>query len=308
MRLYKVVLVSAVFLLMAMPVRAAFEESLFLNVRASGMGGALVAVGNDIGSALVNPAGMSFMQDPGIYVFGGALYPGLVNDSITQNCVVVGYPQVLLSKFGKYIVSSPAVAVSYSGLTSAYYSETLTAVSLGGRFIQDSLRIGVNIKMLNTNPIGITYLGQTEDFEKNEMGYDIGLLFELNSNTKLGIVAYNFNQPDLGTKVPDYLYTKVKVGLGYGTEDFVWGFDWLLSDAQFNFGMGFEQWLLKHSIALRAGIKDIGKDQLNVSCGFGYRGGKSMPYQLDYAFVMPVTLSASGGIHRVALSLGFGNT
>jgi len=293
---------------------------LMLGARPHAMGGAYVAIANDVNATYWNPAGMA--QLPGM-AFGASnqinqellnVNINLVNGVIPIKGVgAVGYNwQMILAGLEQ---GNPNNAVEHM---TDHWREHMFSLSFG-RQLWDTLGV-----LLNTS-VGINlnrYTYNTSEYHGAGLGFDVGVLTRFPYDIRLGLVARSLAADIEGEMFsPEY-----RIGLGYvktfnKMHTLSVGSDVLLKkDVEYSdqetldpVGMniklfeGFEYAVLisDFTAALRAGcnfalLHDREKPGLNTTYGLGL---KYTHYCLDYTLTYNTAPEFSLGMtHHIALS------
>ncbi len=181
--------------------------------RFTAMGGAGVAVANDVWASYYNPAGLSRLPRPAV----ATSYNRLFSASFLQNFFgAVAYP--ISPRYGTVSVSVQYFGVDYQGKNLS--GEYTLAVSHGFYLLKDihsSLAIGYSLKGYHWS------LGESQVWgnlgSATTLGVDVGLLASLYGRTYLGVYFLNINTPRLGAYTKHDLPQRVVVGLAYQPYD-----------------------------------------------------------------------------------------
>jgi len=302
---------------------AVFEDT-GTGARATALGGAYTAMGDDTWSLLYNPAGLARSKQPEIVTEYSQLLTGLSDGSnLYQYFTGVSVP---LKSYG-----TAAVGWKEVGFSGLYNEQT---VSLGyGQWILSNLAGGVAVKYLRQSFVvpntvvddsGNIQAGTPSLFSQNgnaraNLSADVGLLYRISDRQHLGFSVQNINEPNMALDAndTDRLGRAWHVGwAGENTRKLIITTD-LSMDECSSCGMrdysmigGLEKWWGSASsseFAARGALAVGNRDFQQVSTGFGYR---LKNLNLDYAFVFTLSGEAIGntsGTHRFSLAYRFGS-
>ncbi len=267
--------------------------------RPTGMGGAFVALADDVNSLEWNPAGLSLL--PPDYIHGAFEHVFWFGDVEYE---IFSLAQLLGETYGG------GLQVVYRHMLDIDNIEDEPSLkvqdfagTLGYGLQISNFSIGLNLKFLYTQ------LGPERLFGE---AADLGLLvFFMERKIALGVAIQNLG-PDIG---PDSLPLNIRAGFGY-KEVFGANQQHALNaglefnqplDNKLNLQLGLEYWYLQ-TFGLRIGYRQqLGGNDLQ-SDNFMHRmtAGASVRWadlQLDYAFVSYADL---GGTHRLMLTAHYG--
>ena len=185
----------------------------FPSAKYVGMGGAGVALADDVWASYYNPAGLSRLAGPQI----GSSYVRLFNQGFLQNFFGAGaYP--LPGKYG-----SLSISFQYFGTTHENQNlsgESTIALSHGFNLLKDinsSLSFGYSLKAYYLDyaaSVGGVELGSATTF-----GIDVGFQASVYNRTTIGIYVLNFNAPSVGVTSQRKLPQRVVAGVAYQPYD-----------------------------------------------------------------------------------------
>ncbi len=310
-----------------------------LGARPLSMGGAFVAVADDVHSCYWNPAGMGNIK--------AVEFTGM---RTLNNRDVFNYQEWLAG----------AVAIGENGGLGGSYIHAINktreteittgrdyvldgkwkVLSIGGygKGIFENTAFGVNIRnitysLMTASGTGAGTFGGGADFKKlgyktDEMGCDIGILHNLDEHFTIGILIQNVNRPkiDFGAGSPlkkEYkLVRNFKPGVAWKPDtQTIFAVDWYNAtldniydadvEGQSSVRIGFERWVTP-VFAIRAGLYGRGFHTI----GFGLRGAPQfkaveisgmtdrptkVEFQLDYGLLE----SSGAGTHLLSFGTRF---
>ncbi len=261
-------------------------------IRAVGMGGAGVAIGEDVSSLYYNPGGLARITKKEILLgytkhfadiglstisYGQPMGKGACGLSIFLMNTDGGEEADINGKTGKNVdVSGRSISLFYAS-----------------RFNQN-INLGGSIKSISQNYAG---------YKGSKLAYDVGILGEFKP-LSLGFSLNNLGGDMEIDNVKNSLPFNIKTGIGYKMfENILICFDIEKpNDSSLRFHLGTEYNLLPN-IDLRGGYDKIG----GYSLGFGIRSfGRGIMQnvlaQIDYAFLYHPDLNSS---HRVSVLTKF---
>jgi hypothetical protein len=175
--------------------------------RATGMGGAFLAVADDASGVFWNPAGLGFTS--GLKLTGMRTQLYSISD-LSEDCVAVTYSGWRRAGFG--------MGWARTGLGDIY-NENTYVFGAGTRFLFDGLSVGGALRIYHLAAPGYDYYNDP-NFTDGDTGYaaDAGLLYR-GSNWSLAAAVRNLGEPELSlistTEAGDAIHTEVRVGGTY---------------------------------------------------------------------------------------------
>lgn len=279
-------------LLSVQPAQAGLFDDRLPSARFTAMGGAGVAVANDVWAAYYNPAGLSRVDRIQV----GTSYTRLFNVSFLRN--FFGAATLPISqKYGTLSLTLQYFGVNYK--ESNLSGEYTLALSHGFYLLKDihsSLAIGYSLKAYHWR------LGESLTFgdlgSATTVGVDVGLMASVYSRTYLGIYFLNLNTPQIGAYQQHDLPRRVVVGLAYQP------YDGVTTSLDFNrtIGTGETQlwggaeFQVFNNLFLRFGGTT---NPSRFSAGIGLQFAQ---FQLDYGLL---THSELGETHQIGFRVGF---
>lgn len=320
-------LAAAVLLAAAAPARAAFED-LGAGARAPGMGGAFVAVADDVYTIYYNPAGLGLLERPQLGAAYSSLYPGL-KDGSNLSTSFLAYAQPLAE--GR----RGTLAVAWNSLTlNSLYREDSFYLGYGRRLATlgpGDLHGGLNLKYLrstfgsfpeasNAVPAGGVVGGGQKDpalsgrKTQAAVDSDIGLLYRIGKHYVLGLGVMHANSPNVAFSGGDKDRLPPAVKLGFNYRSLLSNLSLQLDSVRAPSGAqdqtlttAAERWfprLFLGDFGLRGALSVGSRDYKQVSAGLSYRTRR---LGADYAIGLPIGgVATTVAAHRIGLSFRFG--
>jgi long-subunit fatty acid transport protein len=277
----------------------------FLKIEAGGrpvgMGGAFVAVCDDVNALYWNPAGLVQLKDRefiAVHTFW--------LEQISHDYLACAIP--LKDKFAY------GVQIIYLG-TGDIDRRTATGISDGKASVADySVGGSLAWKLKENISIGLTIKGIQMNLDKNKgsgFAADIALLDKVIDNLSIGFMLQNFGQRISAVNTSEDLPTNIKTGLAYrmpGNKLLLAGDIDIPNDQAMRFHLGGE-YQLDPTFALRLGFEDTGTqgNSSGMTAGISVSEDSveellNVKMKLDYAWLY---LGELGSTHHIALSLKF---
>lgn len=306
----------------AMPSAYAAFEDTGTGSRATALGDAYVAMGDDLLSLAYNPAGLARVHEKEMTTEYAKLFTGLTDGSnISQTYLSYGQP---IPWGGTLAVGWKQFSLDnlYKERTlSLGYGEWLTSdIAIGGALRQLYHSFAVPTSIVDNN--GNIQAGTPNFFVQNgnsQTAYagDLGMLYRWTDRHILGISILNINEPNIALSSADHEIVPrtlraamsfeqtrhVTFGAALQTRQSLDNKDDLIAT-----GAGERTWDLAgdHHVAIRGSLASGSRDYHQVNLGAGYRVGE---LQIDYAFVFNlggITLGDTSGTHRFSFTYRFG--
>ena len=301
------------------PVHGAFEDT-GTGSRATALGDAYVAMGDDLLSLAYNPAGLARVHEKEMTTEYAKLFTGLTDGSnISQTYLSYGQP----------IPWGGTLAVGWKqfSLDNLYKERTL---SLGyGEWLTSNIAIGGALKQLyhsfavptsivdnngNIQPGTPNFFVQNGNSQTAYAG-DLGMLYRWTERHTLGISILNINEPNIALSSADHeiVPRTIRAAISFDQTHHVTYAAALqtqhsLDNDLIATGAAERTWDLAgdHHVAIRGSLASGSRDYHQVNLGAGYRIGD---LQIDYAFVFNlggITLGDTSGTHRFSFTYRFG--
>jgi hypothetical protein len=260
--------------------------------RATGMGGAFIAVSDDATAIFWNPAGSVFS--------GGFKLTGMRTRlfsvaGLSEDCLAINYGRTR---------TGLGFGWARAGVEDIY-SENTFVLGAGRKLLGDNLAVGGALRAYRISAPGYQYYNDP-NFKESDAGYavDVGLLYR-RSNWSVACVMRNIGEPQLQlistTEDPDPIYSELRVGGTYTIREVV-----LVSgevrrprgvpgyhDSKVSYYLGTEVWFFD-VFALRTGLH-----RNRATAGMGLT--------IDWLTVDAALVSGRrvGNKYRLSLSLDF---
>ena len=281
---------AAVLLLLAGAVQADFVE-VELGARAMGMGGAFVAVADDVTALHWNPAGLSGLH--GLQVFGMRTSVYSV-DGISEDAALASYG-----------AGGHGYGVGWMRTAAAdLYSENTLVAGFGADTPIGGLSAGAAVKRFSIEAPGYGYYNDPAFDSGGDDAYtgDVGLLYR-QGRWSVGATYRNIGRPELqllsSTSEPDAVASELRLGGSYlFREVMLMTAEWRAPsdvpgyyESRYSFNLGTEVWFYD-AFALRAGMN---RDR--ITAGLGVR---TKHVQLDVALLSERRI---GSLYRLSAIL-----
>ena len=284
--------------------------------RALGMGGAFVAVANDVTAGYWNPAGL--VDSPGLqfqfmhakqfmssiqYDYLGASKPMDENSSLGISLIRWGVNDIKDTRFA-LAGNTISEGLDYSKISSFNVADYVLYVSYAHRYTEN-LSLGANIKIIYRDFASESAMG---------IGFDVGLKYKLLQNLYLGVMARDITTTMMAwsTSEKEFVTPSIRPGLAYRFDindidlylqpsmDFALLFESRNQSAQVGVGIlsvdsfwGFE-----------AGFKDICYLRLGYDDLSRFNGGLGVSinkFAVDYSYTN--FDNVLGNVHRISFHL-----
>ncbi len=259
--------------------------------RAMGMGGAFVAVADDVTALHWNPAGLASLDRVQLFGMRTSVYSveGLAEDS-----AMAGYGN------GRRGIAVGWMRTSAEDL----YSEDTLLLGCGGRTPIDHLAVGLSVKRFAIDAPGYDYYNDPSFDSGGDAGYavDLGGLYRRNT-WSVGATLRNLGEPELqlieASEASDPLYMELRLGGTYTfREVMLMSIEWRAPreapefyDEKSSLNLGTEVWFYD-AFALRAGMN---RDRVTAGLGI-----KSKNLRLDVALLSERRI---GSMYRLSATL-----
>ena len=262
---------------------AGLFDDRYPSARGLGMGGAMVAVTNDVWAGYYNPAGLAQFEN---YQFASS-YNIPFGESFFSN-VFGSIGMQLPDNYGAVTFSIQGFGVNYRGSNMA--TENTYAVSHGFYLMKDihsSLSIGYNLKLYHwdlANSVGTwddfsgEYLNDGLELgSASTFGVDVGAQASLYGRTFVGVYLMNMNAPTIGKNTKHDLPQRIVVGAAYKPQSGI------TSSLAFNKAVGYDtqieggfEFQIIEYFALRLGAA-TNPNRISGGFGINFEG-----MQIDY--------------------------
>jgi hypothetical protein len=282
--------------LVATPVGAANEAggvpgdwlARFQSARSAGLGGAMVALGEDPLNAFWNPASLSYTDRNEVRAETARLFEGT---SVNAASVVI--PGSGLPSFGVSVLSLSSGEIQRTSELNeplGTFTESEMAFLLSAsKPVTSSLTLGLNVKLVRQS---------LEEYGDFGYGADLGLLYDVSPRIRVGASILNLGGPRLTLRDTEESYpAEFREGVMVRGLS---GKAVLTAEIDHRRGTGTElrtgnEYWLHPSMALR-----VGYDAAEPTGGMSLRPSENM--QLDYG----ISDHQLGAVHRIGVSYRFG--
>ncbi|MFQ5823750.1 MAG: PorV/PorQ family protein [bacterium] len=298
MKGYKVKVFLSTFMLICLVsnVKSQPREQIFVGARPLGLGETYVAIADDGNAVYWNPAGLPNLKR----IEFNSMYANLYNISGLQNL----YLSLVYPITPRYVFGLGWFHVGFDDDELEFFRNKAN-LSFGAK-VYDNLLLGANLKYLSTD----ARLDGRSEGSADGLGFDLGAFYFLPisktgflKQINFGMVAYDIGGTNVkfdDTSVSEeILHQNIRFGFTLIPKEEL-SLKWFsLKDALFafdfddRFHLGTEFWLIDN-LGLRAGFqKDFQSDEgITYSFGGSFKFPK-LSMQLDYAYTIPPTLSAT---------------
>lgn len=255
--------------------------------KAVGMGGAFVTIEGDINGITYNPASLARLINSQFSI--SYHYVGLVSDSL-------GFGQTNISgNFVGFVV--PDTGLWASGI---YFSRISPQEELGIPYSENTLSYSLAKVLFNNLSLGLSikrmWVTMPQPYSADGIGVDVGLIFRINPNFKIGFAIYNLfssiywynGEESYKEAVP----ATIKTGLSFQNEKLILAGNIDFPDLTYHIG---GEYAINNNLSIR-----LGWNIDSPTLGLGFKKDNIM---LDYALVY--SLKLGGLYHRVGLSMNF---
>jgi len=247
--------------------------------RAMGMGGAFVAVADDVTALHWNPAGLAKFD--GFQLFGMRTSVYSV-DGLSEDAVFAGYG------LGRHGFGLGWMRTGAEHIYDLYSEDTLIA-GYGIETPIDGLAAGASVRRFSIDAPGYDYYNDPKFNEggASDTGFDVGLLYDV-GKWRFGATARNLGEPELSlidtTESPDPIHSEYRVGGSYVFREVMLMAAELRIPSEVpeyyenrvELNVGTEIWFYD-AFALRAGLN---RDRITAGLGL-----KTKPIRIDVALL-----------------------
>jgi hypothetical protein len=290
-------------LLLVLEVNPTFAFERRIGARPMGMGDAFVALADDMNAINYNPAGLALLSGTEGSLEYANLYPGLDDGLIQENHLVFAQPLKNIGTIGLAWNNRSAYGI---------YHENELIAGYGRKIPELPLWAGINLKLFYLDYTDEQSLALNSYFnqasEKIQVGVDLGVLYEMLSETELqprlrtGLMIINLTEPDIGVSVQANEAIDIRLGMSAAYQEWDADLDLVYSDSEAQMHFGVEKWWLEKQWASRVGV--IGGQGTGVT----WTVGGSFAFDLDvskvrinYAFNYSFGgIQETGGVHRIS--------
>ncbi len=260
----------------------------FDSARSVGIGGAMVALGEEPLSAFWNPAGLSFADRNEARFETARLFEGTSVNAASMMIPGSSRPSLGVSVLA--LSSGEIQRTSELNEPLGTFNESQMAFLLStSKLLSPGLALGLNLKFVRQS---------LEEFGDFGYGADLGILYDLSPRIRVGASLLNIGGPSLTLRETEESFpAEFRTGVSFRSSS---GKALLTAEFDHREGTGSElrsgaEYWLHRSMALR-----IGYDASEPSGGVSVRPGENT--QFDYGIVD----HELGAVHRIGFSYRFG--
>ena len=269
---------------------------------AAALAGCYTSISNSADAVLWNAAGLSKIERQELSFMYGKPY-------VAFSDVDLSYQYLSYARYIAKFRSGMGIAWAKFNNSDVYKQEI---IAVGISYLISPLKyfaVGVAIKYMG-HKFNFSYLptdDSTGGYKDNKYGIsiDVGILYNLRPNIRLGVTIRNVNSPDIGISSRDVIPMEIRIGMNvvlYSKSRFTELtpiVEFVVENNRVTFSIGMEASLLKKSLFLRAGFNDY-----EIALGFGWNKNiKNFILKIDYAYSIPTQLEFSGGSHRISIGI-----
>ncbi len=252
--------------------------------RPEGMGGAFVAVADDVNAAWWNPAGIA-QQEKGAFTFLHSTPFGISNFTLDYlSWVAPGTLNFIKGGFALSYLKHATKLEEEGDVTHDMVAPEMYILSIAGTVAEGKLYYGINFK-------GASLSAETSYDEgtirRGGFAGDVGILYKISDQFSMGLVTKNLAASLGGEGFPrslrggfagKFMDNKLILAADFNSKEDVEGTEG--TSWQTHFGV---EWAVTDAVALR-----LGSDKGNFTAGFGFKFGLPGKYasdaSLDYAY------------------------
>ena len=304
---WEVIIVFICHLLFVIPVYAVFED--IGTTRPMGIGGAFIGIADDANALLLNPAGISQIENPEINFMYAE--PSIQADKPSLKLNYFSFIHPLGENLG-------ALGVGWTGADfSGLHREDTFIINYGidmRTFIpgleRDTIYTGLSFKSL-------TYVQSIESKDSLDLLFDshnsksvvtgdFGMLYKPpQDKLSFGMAVKNLTQPSIKLEEREKIPLKWGIGTSYEIyKDKTLALDLSRQGDEWKINFGGEMWLLNRIIGLRTGVN---LDTSAVGISLGKIFYKNIDLQIDYTFEYPFDLEENYKTHWLSLGAKIGH-
>lgn len=277
-----------------------FEQD--YGARAGGVAGCYTSIADNVDAIIWNPAGLSKIETQEVSFMYGKPFSGFSDVDLTHQYI----------SYGRHIPKlRGGVGIAWTSFTNSdIYKQEIIAIGVS-RVInpEKQFSLGVTLKYLG-HKYNFSYLPENDPARaysdnKYSLGIDVGMLYNLKPNIRVGISVRNINSPDIGIMSSDIIPTEIRAGVNtilvakLKFEELIPIVEVVSVNDKTTLAFAVEGYLMKKTIALRFGSNDY-----ETTIGFGwYRNLKNFMLKIDYTYSIPIQIESSGGSHKISLGI-----
>jgi len=277
-----------------------FEQD--YGARAAGLAGSYTSISDNVDSIMWNAAGLSKIENQEFSFMYAKPYSAFSDVDLSYQYL----------SYARYVPQlRGGIGIAWANFTNSdIYKQEIICVGIG-RMLNPvkHFAAGVTIKYLG-HKYNFDYLSSDDPARaygdnKYAVGIDVGILYNLKPNIRLGAAIRNINSPDIGIMSSDVIPLEIRIGVNavlfskLKFEELVPVAELVMVNDKTTFSFGAEGSLMKKSLFLRLGFNDY-----ETTLGFGwYKNFKNFVLKIDYTYSMPTQIESSGGSHKISTSI-----
>jgi len=297
-------------------------NSAFLRIdlpRAAGMGGAFVALSDDVSCCVYNPAGLPLLETREFSIGYSKLFLGLPEINISQYHIT--YTQPLQRK-------RSACGLHIYQLLEPTYKESIVSLSYGYLLIavgkKQKLSLGISVKYLEINFI-------TEDLQhfsisdpilasrssKDTISLDLSFLYKM-EKISMGLLVKNVNQPDISLSSQEMVPVPIEFNWGIAFSNLALfkknnhifpSIELSICRDKIFYFAGVELSFIDEQLNFRGGVNNKNNEfTFGVSYYLNFCRKGEVGCGIDYAILLPFgreSIQSTAGTHLISLNLKF---
>lgn len=270
--------------------------------RANAVAGSYTSIADNVDAIMWNPAGLGKIETSEVSFMYGKPFAGFADVELSYQ--YLSYARHIPKLRG-------GIGIAWASFSNAdVYKQEIIAVGISRILNPDKQLIaGVTLKYLG-HKYNYSYLPADDPAKaygdnKYNLGIDVGILYNIKPHLRLGAAVRNANSPDIGIMSSDVIPTEIRIGINtvlfskLKFEELIPIAEVVMVNDKTTFSCGVEGYLMKKTLSLRAGFNDY-----ETTLGFGwYKNLKNFMLKIDYAYSIHTQIEASGGSHRISMSI-----
>lgn len=270
--------------------------------RAGGVAGCFTSIADNVDAVIWNPAGLTKIETQEVSFMYGKPFSAFSDVDLSYQ--YISYARNIPKLRG-------GVGIAWTNFTNGdVYKQEIIAIGVS-RVLNPAKQFsaGITLKYLghkyNFNYLPASDPARAYGDNKYNLGVDVGILYSLKPNIRLGLAVRNVNSPDIGIMSSDIVPMEIRLGVNtilyskFKFEELIPVVEIVSVNDKTTFAFGVEGYLMKKSIAVRLGSNDY-----ETALGFGwYKNLKNFTLKIDYTYSIPTQIEASGGSHKISMGV-----